>query len=179
MNTPWAVGEYLVVPYQPFQGNLEKNEVILAACEAHPERFTVPMTRGDMRASVAWMLTNPLSLTWEVWRGGELVGILHLDRIVPNVDARWHFVFFDGELVGKQALLQEFMRRAFELPLERLSIEIPENVASLISFVRRKLGFSYEGGNLKGSRREHSHFDGKRWYDIILLRLRRTEFRCP
>jgi len=63
--------------------------------------------------------------------------------------------------------------------VERLSLEIPENVASLISFARRKLGFTYEGGDRKGARREHSHFDGTRWHDTMLLRLLKSEFACP
>ena len=137
------------------------------------------MTRQDIRVTAAWYLTDPSNLVWEVWRGTSFVGIILLDRIVPNVDARWHFVFFDGNLIGKQAVLLEFVRRAFTLPLERLSLEIPENVASLISFARRKLGFTYEGGDRKGARREHSHFDGTRWHDTMLLRLLKSEFACP
>ena len=178
MFEPFAVGDYLVVPYRPFVGNQQKNTRILEECAKHPERFTLPMTRADIMTTAAWYLTDPGNLAWEVWNGSEIIGILLLDRIVPRVDARWHFMFFDGNLVGKQALLQEFVRRAFTLPLERLSMEVPENVASLISFVRRKLGFSYEGGNLKGSRRERSHLDGERWHDVILLRLRKSELEC-
>lgn len=179
MFEPWAVGDYLVVPYRPFVGNQQKNALILEECAKHPERFTLPMTRQDIMTTAAWYLTDPNNLAWEVWKGGTMCGILLLDRIVPRVDARWHFVFFDGELVGKQALLREFLRRAFALPLERVSIEIPENVRSLISFVRRRLDFQYEGGDQQGARREHSHFDGTRWHDVMLLRLLRSEFPCP
>ena len=176
---PFAVGSYLVVPYRPFVGNQAKNARILDECVKHPERFTLPMARADIMTTAAWYLTDPNNLAWEVWNGSEILGIFLLDRIVPGVDARWHFVFFDGNLTGKQALLFAFLERAFAVPLERISLEVPENVASLISFVRRKLGFQYEGGDRKGSRREHSHYDGVRWHDVVLLRLLRKDYQCP
>lgn len=189
MNEPFAVGDYLCWPYHPFSGDLSKNDLILDTCAAHPERFTLPMTRNDIRTTAAWYLTDPDNMAWEVWQGGTFSGILLLDHVVPRLDARWHFVFFDANLIGKQQLLREFLRRAFdELPLERISLEIPANVASLISFARRKLGFRYEGetdlpiANMSpvwiarmGSRREHAYFDGTTWHDIMLLRLLKGE----
>jgi RimJ/RimL family protein N-acetyltransferase len=188
---PFAVGPWLVVPYRPFVGSTSKNDRILAECVAHPERFTLPMTRDDIRTTAAWYLTDPNNLAYEVWRAGSLVGIFLLDRIVPAVDARWHFVFFDGELVGKLALLHEFLRRLFDaLALQRITLEAPVNAVQLISFARRKLGFRYEGENRmsdkpvsmkwaagQGSRRERSYLSASgEWLDVVCLRLLVSEY---
>ena len=175
----FAVGDFLCVPYRPFAGPLSKNDTMFEACLAHPERFTLPMTRGEIRATVASVVTNPENAVWEVWRGSAFVGILLLDRIVPGLDARWHFVFFDDELLGKLALLKEFARRCFaDWHFERLTFEVPEHLAVLTSFARRKLGFRYEGerpGLRKqaalGSRRERAYFDGTTWRDVVVMRL--------
>lgn len=190
MNEPFAVGPWLVVPYRPFVGALSKNDRILEECVRHPERFTLPMTRDDIHATAAWYLTDPDNLVHEVWRGSSLVGIFLLDRIVPAVDARWHFVFFDGELVGKLALLREFLNRLFgALSLQRVTLEAPANAVQLISFARRKLGFRYEGENRmsdkpvsmrwaasQGSRRERSYLNSTgEWLDVICLRLLASE----
>ena len=176
MNEPFAVGAYLCVFYQPFSGNPAKNDRILEECAAHPERFTLPMTRNDIRTTAAWYLTDPENFAWEVWKGGAICGILLIDRVVPQIDARLHFVFFDG-LLGKRALLEAFIQRAFEaLKFQRLSLEIPETEGNnLVNFARRKLGFDYEGKSRQGSRRERSYFDGAAWRDVILLR----RLACP
>lgn len=171
----FSVAPYLCVPFRPFAGALSKNDTILAACVAHPERFLVSLASGDPQVLVAHMLTSPENAVWEVWRNDTsasiFVGILVLDRIVPGVDARWQFVFFDDELASKTDLLREFALRCFnELGLHRLTFEAPEPLAVLIGFARRRLGFKFEGGNRHGSRREHAYFDGMKWHDIVVLR---------
>lgn len=185
---PWAHGPFLVVPYQPFSGTPTKNDRILAECEKHPERFTLPMSRSDIRVNVAWYLTDPDNRVWEVWNGQQICGTFLMTRITPGVDALWHFVFFDGDLLGKRSLLTAFAERAFdELNLQRLSLEIPEHVKTLIKFARTKLGFRYEGEDrvkheslaYQGSRRERAHFDGTRWSDVMLLRLLRADLLSP
>lgn len=200
----------------------EKLARILGAAEENPQWFGVESTAEDRRQSALWLLTNPQHLTWEVWRGGELVGILLLWRIIPKQDALLHFVFFDRDLVGKVRLLRKFLRYCFEdLGFQRISLEVPETPAPLglrtseydkttrkarnntmLSFVRRKLSFRFEGesavknhplvADLKrttgnsdpsmwvagvGSRRERAHWLDGRWIDVICLRLTAPEFQ--
>ena len=183
-------------PYDAFGPPADKNERIFLALEKHPERFTLPMTRAEIRASAAWHLTDPDNLIWEVWRDSEFVGILLVSRIVPGLDALLHFVFFDGDLLGKRTFLKNFCAFLFEeLHLERISLEVPEHVQTLVSFARRKLGFRYEGESRQmttsehkiienepavwvarqGSRREHGCRTATGAADVICLRLLRSE----
>lgn len=181
-----------------------KVAIMLDHAVAHPEWFGAESDPEARRQSALWLLTNPYHLTWEVWRGSELVGILLLWRITPKVDAVVHFVFFDRNLVGKVRLLRNFLRYCFEeLGFQRLSMEVPEDVEKLISFARRKLAFRYEGegavqshplvADLErwrgkdgkphvwaasvGSRRERAHWRNGEWLDVVCLRLLAPEFR--
>jgi RimJ/RimL family protein N-acetyltransferase len=194
----------IAIPYHPLEGNPIKNTIILDAAVAHPHWWSAPTTPEERRIAAAAMLTNPDHRTWEVWRGGDLVGILLLWRISLRVDALFHFVFFDRNLVGKRALLRNFLAYCFtDLGFVRLSMEVPEQVQTLISFARRKLGFKYEGehrqedheavkslgvgttGKLQeparwvaqqGSRRERAHWHEGEWRDLVCLRLLRDEY---
>lgn len=157
-------GTYLATPYKPFAGLAAKNDAILDACVAHPDRFLVSPLSGDARVLVARLLTSPDNAFWEVWRGGAFCGILGVDRIVPCVDARLQFVFFDDELASKAVLLNDFVARCFaEFSLHRLTFEAPMHMTTLTSFARRKLGFTAEGTRVA------AYHDGARWHDVAVL----------
>ena len=152
---------YLCTPYAPFGGMPTKNDVILAAAEAHADRFLVSPLSGDTQVLVARLLTSPEHAVWEVWRGGTFVGILLLDRIVPRIDARLQFVFFDDELASKAPLLNDFVARCFnEFQLHRLTFEAPAHMTTLTGFAKRKLGFAHEGDRVQ------AYFDGLRWHNL-------------
>lgn len=198
------MSQLMAVPYVWNKGNPIKNAVILDAVVKHPYWFSAPSTADERRKAAAWLLTSPENLTWEVWRGGDLVGILLLWRVSPKVDALFHFVFFDQNLVGKRTLLVKFLGYCFtELGFRRLTMEVPEFVRTLISFARRKLGFHFEGENRtvdhpavqalgsgttgrmqhpnlwvaqQGSRREGAHWHNGTWHDVICLRLTAEEY---
>lgn len=98
------------------------------------------------RATVAAMLAAPDTRTWEVWREGELVGVLYLTKIVPGVDAKAHYVFFDRKLVDKTELLREMIEWVFSdhsdwKALRRLTVEVPTFAYSVVRHAVRKLGF--------------------------------------
>lgn len=196
--------EYLATPYEPERGGPEKVELILAHAAAHPQWFNGPSTPEERGALAFWLLHHPEHLTWEVWRGGELVGILLLRKITPKTDALLHFVFFDHNLVGKVGLLRRFLGYCFkDLGFQRITMEIPEDVDKLVSFARRKLAFRFEGesavkshpliadleratgksGNphtwvaSQGSRRERAHWRDGVWVDLICLRLTAPEYQ--
>lgn len=157
-------GVHLATPYRPFAGTPAKNDVIMAACLAHPDRFMVSTLSGDPRVLVARLLTSPENYVWEVWRSDTLVGIFMLDRIVPAVEARLQFVFFDDELSSKAPLLNDFVARCFgEFGLHRLTFEAPTMMTTLLSFVRRKLGFTVEGTRLG------AYHDGTVWHSVTIL----------
>lgn len=161
---------YLCTPYRPLAGALSKNDAILDACMEHPDRFGVSPISGDPRVLVASLLTDPRNAAWEVWRGGAFVGIILLDRIVPNIDARWNFVFLDDELASKAGLLNVFADMCFaEFGLQRLSLEVPTHMTTMTSFAKRKLRLELEGI------RSHAYFDGARWHDVTLLRRMASE----
>jgi len=197
-----SAGQYLAVMYNPFVGNPAKNDTILDGCVNLPNLFPLPGTIQERRIIIASWLTHPEHLFWEVWRGGNVIGILGLSRIIRGLDALGHFAFFDRQLVGRRTLVLKMMHWAFEqLQLRRLSVEIPDHLDPLIRFCRAKLGFRYEGELLAaqhpvvmgleaaringpsrwtarwGARREQMHCaaDGV-WHDLVCLRLLREEF---
>lgn len=151
----------LATPYAPFSGAVDKADIVLTAAVAHPDRFLVSPRSGDPQVLVARLLTDPDNAAWEVWRGASFCGILLLDRIVPRVDARLQFVFFDDELASKATLLNDFAERCFtEFGLHRLTFEAPTCMKTLTGFVRRRLGFAAE------SWRMSAYHDGTKWHDL-------------
>lgn len=184
-----TVGQYLVVPFIFDERRVTINEQILDGLARLPV-VPVPGEALEHKIAIATFLTDPNNLVWEVWRGGQLVGILSLSRIARGLDAVGHFAFFDRRLAGRQAVIRTMIRWAFEhLGLQRLSVEIPEGYWPLVHFAKSKLNFRYEGegqpdekgtvvGERRaqlGARRERCFWDGRRWRDLALLRLLREE----
>ncbi|KKL52101.1 hypothetical protein LCGC14_2288850 [marine sediment metagenome] len=184
------MAELVLIPYKWWMGDLTKNSVILDEFVAHPEWCTIPLGDDKLRVVASATLTAPDSLVWECWREGELVGILLLTRVVPKIDALFHFLFFDHNLVGKRLLLRRFFQWCFkDLGLRRISMEASEHQRKYIRFCRT-MGFLYEGEDMPGtigdsikldrtpkevarhgSRREQAYYHKGKWLDIQLLRL--------
>lgn len=125
------------------------NTVILDELVAHPQWYARPTSPEQRRLEGAAILTDQSSPKWGVWRETTLVGMFYMTRLVPEVDANLHFIFFDRNLVGKRSLLRRFIDYCFAPPpngmgLRRASMEVPEDADKLLRFVR-KLGFKYEG----------------------------------
>ena len=198
-----SAGQYLAVPYNAFTGSPSKNDTILDGCLTLPNIFPVPLGSDmERKLAVAWWLNDPKNLSWEVWRGGTLVGVCGYTRIVAGLDALAHFAFWDRELLGRRTLLLKLMRWAFDnLGLQRISAEIPEHLGPVIRFTRVKLGFRYEGETLAarhpkvlglekaqingpakwtakwGSRRESAFVDHDgNAHDVVCLRILKEEF---
>lgn len=196
--------DYLAIPFDWQRGGQEKWEILAQMAADRPHWFSGPTTDPERRQIVAYLLTHPEHLVWEVWRGGAFVGILMLQRIAPKADALLHFVFVDRSLSGKAKLIQRFCGYCFEdLGLQRLSLEVPEYLQTLASFARRKLDFRFEGEGLephpverimltptrvkvvnphqwlaeRGARREQAHWCDGKWYDVLCLRLLAREYR--
>lgn len=191
----------IVLPFQWHLGDPARLTLILDELVARPQWMNIPMSAEDLRKNYAAHLTNPANGIYEVWQGGTLVGILTLHGIVPGMEAILHFVFFDGNLVGKRTLLRQFIAKCFrDFGFRRLVMQIPEPVDTLIRFARAKLGFRYEGETVvtghpslavlgmenpqvwvarQGSRKEQAHWQGDRWVDVIRLRLLASECEGP
>ena len=104
---------------------------------------------------IAQTLTAPTSRTWEIWRSDAeapaLVGVVSLTDIEAAIDAKAHYIFFDGRLADKTPIIQDLIVWTFEdhegwLGLARLTIEIPKPFCSLARHASRKLGF---GGDFR------------------------------
>jgi RimJ/RimL family protein N-acetyltransferase len=164
------------------------SSALLDAFTAHPEFLAYPYPPEAARVIGASLLTDPNNVIWVTYSGGTLTGCVILTRVVANVDALLHFLFLDKDLSSKRTLLKNLIRHCFEdLGFHRLSMEVPEGIR-LERFARKTLGFRLEGeirdrnpelpkclDNVwvakQGSRREQSYFDGRRWSDVLLLRL--------
>ena len=197
----------IAVPYEMGRGGIDKSTRILDYMCDHPLWFSSSLSKEEIRVNSAWMLTNPEYHKWEVWNGGRLAGMLVLNRIVPPVDALFHFTLFPYSesgvtLFGARKLLWNFLGWAFDqYGLRRISMEVPEHHPKLIRFARQKLGFRYEGeGNharfsklpikddpssraavaLAGARKEGAHYNPKtgEWDDVVLLRLLRRDYEA-
>ena len=195
-DTP-NVERLIIVPFDPDRGSPEKNTYILDRLSERPDWTVTPMDPLERRTAMAAALVSPRNLVCEVWRGGEIVGILLVHNILPRVEAQVHFVFFDGNLVGRRQVLKQWCRDVLiGLDLQRLILLIPEHVETLIRFARVKLGFRYEGESgllghpalaalgmenphvwvaRQGSRRERSCLRNGVWVDTVQLRLHRDE----
>lgn len=208
---PPVLGSGLVVwPYDPADFSLaDWTQVILDEMVAHPTFFSKPTTPDERRKLAAAILANRANLHWGVWRAGDnapiLVGVLTLWQVEPEVDALFHFLFFDRNLVGKRTLLARFIGYCFTtLGFRRLTATIPEDADKLLRFYR-KLGFRYEGESRatgltptaflaagapglraienapqwlakQGSRTEGVFWRDDQWIDVLRLRLLRPEY---
>jgi len=148
------------------------------------------------RSLVLARLSNPASRSWEVYRGDQLVGLLHADEIVPKQDAKCHFVFFDHVLVDKRQLCLNTMNWLFEhYELKVLRVDIPTYAAKLLGFLRKALGFRFEAEGRAfswpanatllttdearlGSRRHAAILHGGQWCDLLLLSITADEHRA-
>lgn len=135
----------------PFDSTEAKRQTILQACVNHPWWFVCESSPEERALAASMIIHDPLNKVWEVWRGGTFVGILVLWQIQPAVNAVFHFVFFDQNLVGKRKLILNFLAHCFApvdeggLGLRRVTMEVPEFKPALLGFARRKLGFRFEG----------------------------------
>jgi hypothetical protein len=176
----------IATPFMPFGLSDENATKLLEGLVNLPNTVSVPCNNGERKVFLAGVITDPSNRAWTVWHGSDLMGMLLLTNITPNVDALCHFAFFDRQLFGRKALIWNMIGVIFkELQLRRISVEIPEYLAPLIRFVRSKLHFKYEGEGLTsaeaariGARREQAFWrsDTEEWVDYVRMRLLKTEY---
>ncbi len=179
------------------------NTLLLDEMVAHPSFYGMPLSPEQRRLVAAGMLTAPDSRIWGVWDDGTFVGVAYLSNIIEHLQATFHVLFLDHNLVGKRNLLERFLAYCLVgLDFRRLCVEVPEDADKLLRFYRI-LGFRYEGetkaGRLfpvasatpaggattptattiakYGSRMEGVFWRNDRWIDVLRLRLLRDEWR--
>lgn len=203
-----AGGKLFAVPFELERGDPERITRLLDHIAANPSWFSSGQTPEEARANAAWMLSDSSYWKYEMYSGGTFAGMLLLHNVVPKVDAQFHFTLLPAKetgvtLFGSRKLIWNFLGHVFDaFQLQRISVEIPAPQLKLIHWFRQRLGFRYEGEgnrerlihsggrvNLKaegiatwvamhGSRRERSHWDGKEWRDLILLRLLKSDYEA-
>ena len=192
-------GDYLAVLFDPARG---WGPLVARLAADYPHWISSPTTPEDRERILYGLVSNPMNLAWEVWRGEQIVGIILLTDLSPLVDARLHFAFFDHNLVSKTRLLRRFLAYCFtDLRFQRISVQVPEFFGTLLSYYRRKLHFKYEGESAvkehptvaqmrqrspgddvhvwiakSGSRRERAHWHKDKWHDVLCLRVMASEF---
>jgi hypothetical protein len=187
----------IAIPFEPTP--LDKLATIVTKCCEHRPWFSdFDWEQGEAhrRAMVIARLSNLSSRTWEVYREGEIVGLLHADEITPRVDAHCHFIFFDHELKDKRQLCLVTMQWLFDkYDLHALRAEIPTYAYKLAKFARNALYLKFESESRSfswpanaapidadaaklGSRRHQATFYEGKWHDILLLSITADEFRA-
>ena len=206
--TEVAGGKLIAVPFDPTRGDPERITRILDHMASHAGWFASNETPEEARVNALWMMAQEDHWKYEMYNGGTFAGMLLVHRITPKVDALFHFTLLPSKetgatLFGSRKLVWNFLGHVFDqFQLQRISVEIPEHQPKLIHWFRQRLGFRYEGENdtarlaknravlklevpgipawvaAQGSRREHAHWDGTKWQDLVLLRILRTEYEA-
>jgi len=104
-------------------------------------------------------------LLWEV----DDVGILYLTHIIPGLSALAHFSFWDKRLRGREQLIREMIKLAFQkYGFQRIETRVALYANPVLGAVER-IGFVKEGRARKAVRR------GGDWYDVNLYSMLREE----
>lgn len=186
----------VAVPFEAWPP--EKLATIVTACQAHRNWFNdLDYEKGEAhrRELVIGRLSDACSRTWETYRNGALVGILHADKIVPGGDCYAHFLFFDRDLHSKRSLCLNVMQYLFDAyKLHAIRVAIPTYAAKLVGYVRKALSFQFETEQRSfswpasaaplsadaaklGSRLHQAVLHEGVWHDLLLLSITADEFR--
>jgi hypothetical protein len=182
----------------PFSPEPEKFSALVSMCCAHRPWFhdyiyEDPQVRRE--AVIAYLADayNNGKL-FEVWKQETLVGVILFNEMVPFIDTRAHFIFFDSKLSDKALLCINLMGWAFQqIPVETIRVQLPTYATALLKFLRRSLFFRYECEGRKpswpsnapildektaalGSRIHHSTLYKGQWHDALMLSVTKEEF---
>lgn len=151
-GAPIEGGKLFAIPFDLNRGPLERHTALLDHLCSNPLWFAAAASPDEIRVNAAYMMTDPSFWKWEVWSAGDFVGMLLLSKVVPRLDAVFHFTFLPASsnggttLFGSRRLLWNFLGYVFEaFDLQRISVEVPEGSVRLAHFLRQRLGFKYEG----------------------------------
>lgn len=129
----------------------------------------VPNSPGGF-ASIFLSINEDLSvrangLVYEV----DDVGILYLTHITPGFSALAHFAFWDRRLKGREELIREMIKFAFEkYGFQRIESRVAMYAVPMLAAVER-IGFTKEGRAREAVKRHGE------WYDVNLYSILRRE----
>jgi len=104
------------------------------------------------------------------WVVDEFVGVLYLTDIEPEVDAKVHYVFFDGRHRGRIDLVRAMIVYVMvRYNFHRLTAETPLFYKPSAFLLAESIGFVKEG-----RKRLARKFDGK-WFDVNVYGILREE----
>lgn len=114
---------------------------------------------------------NDLSATGLFWVVDDFVGVFYMTRIIPDVDALVHYIFFDKRHRGRENLILSMIKWGFDtFHFNRISVELPEFASPNAKLlIEHHLGFVREGRKRKAVERK-GH-----WFDVVLYGLLRSE----
>lgn len=126
------------------------------------EKFASLMLTGDEQ-SIA-----PTGLFWVV---DDFVGVFYMTRIIPNVDALVHYIFFDKIHKGREGLIKDMIRYGFDtFKFNRITVELPDYASGHAFTMIEDIGFNLEGCKQKASENKAG------WHDVFLFGLTRENF---
>lgn len=126
------------------------------------ERFASLMISGD---------ENHVSPTGLFWVVDDFVGLFYMTRIIPNVDALVHYIFFDRIHKGREHLIESMMSYAFKtFGFQRITVELPDYASGHAFTMIEDLGFNLEGC------KQHASENKAGWHDVFLFGLTRENF---
>ena len=106
-------------------------------------------------------------IIWEV----DDVGLLFITDIYPGYQATGHFTFWDRRFKGREELLRQALRYAFnEFGFQRIITEVPLYTQATLSAVER-IGFIKEG-----RLRKAAWYHGE-WWDVNLYSVLKEEMQ--
>lgn len=129
-------------------------------------------TMGQAEPFLA-ILFNPASVWLEIVRVSdeEVIGVIYISSVIPNFDAKGHFVVFDGVASKRRKIFWDVMNWMFvRYNLHRISAEAPPYQGGVLRFVKRHLCMKQEG-----ERREAVVYKN-RWWPLIEFGILRQEF---
>jgi len=143
-------------------------------CKSH--RFATIFNeeiRGDFHKFMQVFLregVNGIESRGLFWVVDNFVGILYLTDIEPAIDAKAHYVFFDGRQHGRVNLIRAMLAHVMTTyNFHRLSAEAP------LFFKPSALLFAEEIGFVKEGRRRLSRKFDNKWFDVNMYGLLREE----
>lgn len=111
------------------------------------------------------------------WVVDDFLGVLYMTDMVPGVDAKCHFSFFDKRIRGREPLIKAMLKHVFELyDFHRLTVEVAlyinSHKSALMQFVEN-CGFKHEG------RKRSAVFNEGKWWDVNIFGILKDEVCNP
>lgn len=97
------------------------------------------------------------------WVIDDFIGVYYMTHIIPGIEARVHYTFFDRRHTGREMLTKEMLKYAINrYKFQRLGVEIPTYASKHTFKFVEDLGFQREG------RKRKCIFYKEEWRDVIL-----------